>query len=134
MCCYAGKVVLPAYPEPPPELMRLWFEDSPAARLFRQHARSVNNAVNLSSCVVNERSHKSGTSSVVMLGKLTQLIGSLEPVGGERAMFAQLYTVDSAIEETTRVGNFYMPDSLSQRQKAVLTDVMWKVAAACTAL
>jgi hypothetical protein len=69
-----------------------------------------------------------------MLGKLTQLIGSLEPVGGERAMFAQLYTVDSAIEETTRVGNFYMPDSLSQRQKAVLTDVMWKVAAACTAL
>ena len=43
MCCYGGKVSVPAYPSPPPELMRLWFEDSPEARLFRQHSRSINN-------------------------------------------------------------------------------------------
>ena len=28
MCCYGGKVSVPAYPSPPPELMRLWFDDS----------------------------------------------------------------------------------------------------------
>jgi hypothetical protein len=127
MCCNKGKVVLPAFPEPPAELKQLWFDDSARARLFRQHARSVNNAVNLSSTVVNERTHKTGTSSVVMLGKMTQLIGSLEPSGGQRAMFAQLYTVDPSVEATTRVGNFYMPDSLSRKQKDMLTKIMWEV-------
>ena len=128
MSCYGGKVILSAYPGPPPEMKQLWFEDSPGARLFRQHSRSVNNAVNLSSYLVNERKHKSGTSSVVMMGKLTQLVGSLQPVGEDRAKFAQLYTVDPAVEETTRVGNFYMPDSLLPRQKALLTNIMWQVA------
>ena len=71
MCCYGGKVSVPAYPSPPPELMRLWFEDSPEARLFRQHSRSINNATALSSFVVNEHRQESGTSSVVMQGKLT---------------------------------------------------------------
>ena len=129
MCCYGGKVSVPAYPSPPPELMRLWFEDSPEARLFRQHSRSINNATALSSFVVNERRQESGTSSVVMQGKLTQLIGSLQPPDGSRPMFAQLYTVDPETEASTREGCFYLPDSLSRPQKAVLTNLMWQVVA-----
>ena len=129
MCCQSGKVSVPAYPPPPPELMRLWFDDTAEARLFRQHARSVNNATSLSSFVVNERRQDHGTSSVVMQGKLTQLIGSLQPPDGSRPVFAQLYTVDPETEASTREGSFYLPDSLSRPQKAALTTLMWRVVA-----
>ena len=127
MCCQGGKVLVPAYPPPPPELMRLWFDNTAEARLFRQHARSVNNATSLSSFVVNERRHEQGTSSVVLQGKLTQLIGSLQPAEGVSPKFAQLYTVDAAMETSTREGSLYLPDSLSTRQKKTLTLLMWKV-------
>jgi hypothetical protein len=107
--------------------MDLWFSDSRAARLFRQHTRSVNNAISLSSFLVNERRFERGTSSVVILGKLTQLIGSLQPEGGMRPHFSQLYCSDPATEATHREGNFYLPNSLSQCDGALLTKVMWKV-------
>ena len=55
-------------------------------------------------------------------------------MGEDRAKFAQLYTIDPAVEETTRVGNFYMPDSLFPRQKALLTDIMWQVVIFCSSL
>ena len=129
MCCQGGKVTVPAYPPPPPELMRLWFEDSAEARLFRHHSRSVNNSTSLSSFVVNERRQESGTASVVMQGKLTQLIGSLQPPDGSLPMFAQLYTVDPETEASTREGSFYLPNSLSIPQKATLTNLMWEVVA-----
>ena len=129
MCCQGGTVTVPAYPPPPPELMRLWFDDTAEAKLFRQHARSVNNATSLSSFVVNERRQDHGTSSVVMQGKLTQLIGSLQPPDGSRPVFAQLYTVDPETEASTREGSFYLPDSLSRPQKAALTTLMWRVVA-----
>ena len=85
MCCLGGRVKLPSVPSPPSELMRLWFEDTFEAKLFRHHSRSVNNASCLSSFVVNERTHDTGISSVIMMGKLTQLIGSLEPEDREQA-------------------------------------------------
>ena len=129
MCCQGGKVIVPPYPPPPPELMRLWCENTAEARLFRHHARSVNNATALSSFVVNERRHAQGTSSVVLQGKLTQLIGSLQPAEGAAPKFAQLYTVDAALEASTREGSLYLPDSLSSRQKRTLTSLMWKVVA-----
>ena len=127
LCCYGGKVQPESFPTPPPELMELWFGESPEARLCRQHARSINNAVCLSSLRVNERQHMAGTSSVVMLGKLTQLIGSLKPEGDARPYFAQLYTSDPATEAVYREGNFYLPKSLSQREKTILMGAMWKV-------
>ena len=74
--------------------MNLWYDNTQEARLFRQHSRSVNNASCLSSIVVNERNHEAGISSVVMMGKLTQLVGSLEPENREQAKFSQLYVVD----------------------------------------
>ena len=129
MCCQGGKVMVPAYPPPPPELMRLWFDNTLEARLFRQHSRSINNATSLSSFMVNERRHTQGTSSVVLQGKLTQLIGSLQPAEGASPKFAQLYTVDAALEASTREGSLYLPDSLSSRQKKTLTILMWKVVA-----
>ena len=125
MCCLGGRVKLPSIPSPPPELMLLWYEDTPEARLFRQHSRSVNNATCLSSFVVNERTHDTGISSVIMMGKLTQLIGSLEPEDREQAKFAQLYTVDPATEASCREGCFYLPTSLSKRQNSTLTKTMW---------
>ena len=129
MCCQGGKVMVPAYPPPPPELMRLWFDNTLEARLFRQHSRSINNATCLSSFMVNERRHDQGTSSVVLQGKLTQLIGSLQPAEGTSPKFSQLYTVDAALEASSREGSLYLPDSLSSRQKKTLTILMWKVVA-----
>ena len=125
MCCLGGRVKLPSVPSPPSELMRLWFEDTFEAKLFRHHSRSVNNASCLSSFVVNERTHETGISSVIMMGKLTQLIGSLEPDDREAAKFAQLYTVDPATEASCREDCFYLPTSLSRRQKTTLTKTMW---------
>ena len=125
MCCHGGRVTLPRTPTPPPELMNLWYDNTQEARLFRQHSRSVNNASCLSSIVVNERNHEAGISSVVMMGKLTQLVGSLEPENREQAKFSQLYVVDPATEATCREGCFYLPTSLSISQKRSLTETMW---------
>ena len=55
-CCSNGKVVLPEFPRPPEELHQLWHDNSPESCLFRQHARSINNAVCLTSIKVKERS------------------------------------------------------------------------------
>ena len=125
LCCHGGRVTLPRTPTPPPELMNLWYDNTQEARLFRQHSRSVNNASCLSSIVVNERNHEAGISSVVMMGKLTQLVGSLEPENREQAKFSQLYVVDPATEATCREGCFYLPTSLSISQKRSLTETMW---------
>ena len=76
--------------------------------------RSVNTASCLSFLVVNECNHETGISSVVMMGKLRQLIGYLEPYNRELAKFAQLYTVDPATEASCREGCFYLPTSLSR--------------------
>ena len=48
-CCSEGKVLLDRFPTPPPDIDILWHADTPAGRLFREHSRSINNAVCLTS-------------------------------------------------------------------------------------
>ena len=48
-CCSNGKVHLDPLPQPPEQINKLWHDDTPEGRLFRQHARSINNAVCLTS-------------------------------------------------------------------------------------
>ena len=48
-CCNNGKVDLLTLPQPPDQINELWREDTAEGRSFRQHARSINNAVCLTS-------------------------------------------------------------------------------------
>ena len=48
-CCGNGKVIMPRFPTPPTEIHRLWRDNTAEGRLFWQNARSLNNAVCLTS-------------------------------------------------------------------------------------
>ena len=54
VCCCNGKVVLEPFPLPPEEINTLWHAKTAEGRLFREHARSIDNAVCLSSLQVKE--------------------------------------------------------------------------------
>ena len=64
-CCNNGKVILEKLPQPPEQINKLWHDETPEGRLFRQNARSINNAVCLTSIKGKQRSFGGGPSNVV---------------------------------------------------------------------
>ena len=117
-CCSNGKVVLPEFPRPPDELHRLWHEISAEGRLFRQHARSINNAVCLTSVQVKERKFQGGFNpSIVFEGKVQHRVGPLQAENGEEPRFAQLYVHDPSLEASQRFKNMSIPRNMSTSQK-----------------
>ena len=128
VCCNNGKVNLPAFPNPPQYLRQLWTADTAEARLFREHSRSFNNALALSSIKVTERKFTGNYKpSVVFEGKVCQMFGPLIPDDNEPPRFAQLYVHDPATQNTMRVSNMNLPRSLSSKQVFTITKVMRKL-------
>ena len=128
LCCTNGKVSLTPFPSPPAYLQTLWTADTAEARLFREHARSFNNSLALSSVVVKERKFESDyTPSVVFEGKVCQMYGPLEAEENEVPRFAQLYVVDPATQHTMRIKNMNLPTSLNVKQTALILSVMKKL-------
>ena len=83
--CCGLKVCLAPFPAPPPVLQSLWSADTPGAKLFRENARSFNNALALSSIKVRERRFQQGyCPSVIYEGKVFQYSGPLQAEVGER--------------------------------------------------
>ena len=76
-CCCNGKVYLEPFPEPPQEINDLWHKDTAEARLFREHARPINNAVCLTSIKVKTKD-LGYNPSIIFEGKATQLAGPLQ--------------------------------------------------------
>ena len=122
-CCNNGKVFLDPLPEPPEQINKLWHEDTPEGRLFRQHARSINNAVCLTSIKGKQKTFGGGfTPNVVYEGKVTYRVGPLQAAEGEKPCFAQLYVHDPSLETGLTI-----PAGTSMRQKKILQQVLVKV-------
>lgn len=129
-CCSEGKVLLERFPSPPPDIDTLWHADTPAGRLFREHARSINNAVCLTSIKVKQRNFDGFNPSVIFEGKVQQLAGPLQAAPGEKPCFSQLYVLDPSLESSMRFENMTLPDNVSKAQKQVLKGVLETVQAA----
>ena len=128
LCCTNGKISLTPFPSPPDYLQNLWTADTAEARLFRENARSFNNALALSSIVVTERKFESNYSpSVVFEGKVCQMYGPLEADKNEVPRFAQLYIHDPATQHTMRLKNMNLPSSLNKKQTTLIVSVMKKL-------
>ena len=102
VCCSSGKVGLTPFPRPPQPLLDLWLGTDTRSRLLREHARTINNAVCLSSISVAEKHHRGFNPSVIFQGKLSHRAGSIRHAEGEHPVFAQLYVLDASLESTTR--------------------------------
>jgi len=107
-CCMDGKVKLASFNPPPPEINNLWFGQTTEAKLFRDNARSLNNALCLASVEVKEKRFSGWTPSVIFEGRVTQRAGPLLPESGEKPKYAQLYCHDPQLATGCRVANLNM--------------------------
>ena len=105
ICCSSGKIQLPPFPEPPAEIYELWTEDTRKANLFRSNSRTFNNAICLSSIMVQEKTVDGYSPNVIFQGKVTHLMGPLHHETGSVPYFAQLYVLDPGDETTRRFNN-----------------------------
>ena len=113
------------FPIPPSEISRLWFANTSEGRLFREHARCINNAVCLTSIKVRQRNFEQGFNpSVIFLGRVVKLAGPLQAGEGETPCFAQLYVQDPMLETSLRFKNMTIPSSMSNSQKHILERIL----------
>ena len=124
ICCSDGKVPLDPFPKPPEALMNLWMGSDAKSRLFKAHARQLNNAVCLSSLQVKERDPGGFNPSVVFQGRVHNRAGALLPADGEQPVCAQLYVYDSELESIQRYQNLRIPSNTSPAQKGVLRKLL----------
>ena len=128
LCCNSGKVILPLFPDPPEMLKELLTSKSEEGKLFRKNTRTLNNALALSSLIVNVKKFSGGFApSVIFEGKVCQKIGPILPEDGEQPKFAQLYVHDPATEHTTRIKNMSLPDSMSKHEVEIITNMLLKL-------
>ena len=124
-CCNSGKVILESFPKPPQEINRLWHSNTIKSRVFRENARSINNAVCLSSLKVQNRHFERGFNpSIIFEGKVQQFVGPLQAAVGEQPRFAQIYVHDPKLESSVRFQNMSIPENISTAQKQILKDVL----------
>ena len=97
-CCSNGKIMLTPFPRPPEKLMKLWSSSNVKSRVFRDHSRTINNAVCLSSIQVQERQFQGFTPSVIFQGKVLHRLGPIAHREGKTPRFAQLYVLDSTMD------------------------------------
>jgi hypothetical protein len=127
-CCIIGKVDLLTLPQPPDQINKPWREDTAEGRLFCQHARSINNAVCLTSIKGKQKAFGGGfTPCVVYKGKVSYLVGLIQAADGERPCFAQLYMHDPSLETGLRFRGMTIPAGASERKKKILEKVLVKV-------
>ena len=100
-CCLNGQINLHPFPKPPTPIMDLFCGSDVKSRIFKDHARNLNNAVCLSSLKVNQK-RQGFTPSVIFQGKVTHIAGPLGHIDGEIPHYAQLYVLDSSMELTQR--------------------------------
>ena len=100
-CCLNGQINLQPFPKPPAPILDLFCGSDVKSRIFKDHARNLNNAVCLSSLKVDQK--RDGFSpSVIFQGKVLHLAGPLGHIAGEIPHCAQLYVLDANMELTQR--------------------------------
>ncbi|KAI8554873.1 hypothetical protein RHMOL_Rhmol05G0130700 [Rhododendron molle] len=124
-CCLQGKVRLPLLITPPPPLQALYDGNDDQSKSFRTHTREYNAAyaftslgATLDTRVLSGR----GPTSVTIHGELRHRTGSLLPVPGQQASYAQLYIYDpnSAVEVRTHRNPHLRRDVLQTIQDSLL--------------
>ncbi|KAF7138016.1 hypothetical protein RHSIM_Rhsim07G0256200 [Rhododendron simsii] len=124
-CCLQGKVRLPLLITPPPPLQALYDGNDDQSKSFRTHTRECNAAnaftslgATLDTRVLSGR----GPTSFTIHGELRHRTGSLLPVPGEQASYAQLYIYDpnSAVEVRTHRNPQLRRDVLQTIQDSLL--------------
>ena len=117
MCCNSGKVDLDPFPDPPKLIKDLLTEDTDQGKLFRKNTRPLNNALTLSSLQVRVKTFFGGFApSVIFEGKVCQRIGPLYPEEGDDPKFAQLYVIDPASQNKTRLKKMSLPDVMTKKK------------------
>jgi len=95
ICCLQGQVNLPAFPEWPGELKRL-FHDHRDQQKFIENVRQYNSALAFTSLGVKIHQFAAGApASFRIHGALHHLMGSLVPPEGNSPSYAQLYIYDA---------------------------------------
>jgi hypothetical protein len=97
MCCFQGKIKLPQLDNPPPELLNLLSAQDDISKKFRDHIRTYNNALAMTSLGCNQdRAINNGGGPYVfkVQGRLCHKSGSLIPREGDTPIYAQLYIYD----------------------------------------
>ncbi|KAG5549105.1 hypothetical protein RHGRI_014469 [Rhododendron griersonianum] len=124
-CCLQGKVRLPLLITPPPPLQALYDGNDDQSKSFRTHTREYNAAnaftslgATLDTRVLSGR----GPTSFTIHGELRHRTGSLLPVPGQHASYAQLYIYDpnSAVEVRTHRNPHLRRDVLQTIQDSLL--------------
>lgn len=79
ICCMKGKINLPSFPDPPLLLKNLWTGDDDISKTFRDYARTLNNALALTSQELHEKILPGNrwNPSIVIQGKVFHRIGPL---------------------------------------------------------
>ncbi|KAJ7588450.1 hypothetical protein C8J56DRAFT_729729, partial [Mycena floridula] len=98
-CCLQGQVKLPAFHDPPPVLRRLFTNNHEHSKVFKEHIRSFNSALAMTSVGVEvdeSVTHASGPYCFRIHGELSHRIAPLLPREGTPASYAQLYIHDAA--------------------------------------
>ena len=135
MCCLSGKIVLPPLHPVPPELLQLLTAQDDIGKSFRDHIRTYNNALAMTSIgrkideSVNngEEAVNDGVGPYVfkLHGELSHKIGSLLPSEGEPPVYAQLYIYDPADAVNFRMANAWNTQ-LDRNTLVVLQDMLYR--------
>ena len=97
MCCLQGKIKLPKLDDPPPELLYLLSGQDDISKEFRDHIRSYNNALAMTSLGCNQdKTINAGGGPYVfkIQGRLCHKSGSLIHNNQNAPLYAQLYIYD----------------------------------------
>ncbi|KAF9533250.1 hypothetical protein CPB83DRAFT_758120, partial [Crepidotus variabilis] len=108
MCCTEGKIQLPPLDPAPHDLLNFYTSQDPVGKNFREHIRSYNNALAMTSvgCSVDRTVNAGGGPYIFKIhGKLLHHCGSLIPAEGENPVFAQLYIYDGQEALNYRLGH-----------------------------
>ncbi len=99
-----GKVVLPAVPDPPPEIKALFTDQNAISNEFRDHIRGYNNALNMCSMKVTDetikRRNANGTlrtdpvAALRISGAVRFFTGPISANPGDMPNGAQVYLLD----------------------------------------
>jgi hypothetical protein len=98
MCCYQGKISLPALQPPPPDLYNYFTGQDEVSKTFRNSIRTYNYALAMTSVGrdLNYTINQDGGEpyTFILQGQLNHLAGSLLPEEGIPPRYAQLYIYD----------------------------------------
>lgn len=135
LCCgVAGRCSsIDPFPTPPAVIDSLWRSQDREGRLFRQHARLLCNELAFSSLTLQSGLPDSNTTDrdvpVIIQGKTYHRIGPLMPNENDRPSYAQLYVIDSQLQEVgqERIAAFRCPPNIPESDILILRNVLWRL-------